>query len=146
MRNQLNSMLHPEILRINRYLISGGVSTAASYLVFLLCTVVTLPMVVSLFLSQLTGIAVGFRVNSRWTFRSNAAFRGLFPRYFAVYFVSFLANLGALILLTGVGHMSKWAAEGLIIPFLAGGTYLALKYWVFASSTTEGGNVFGRIV
>jgi putative flippase GtrA len=111
-----------------RFLLSGGLNTAATYLLYLLL-LYFLPYSISYTVSFIAGIVIAYFLNRLFVFRNSAGWRTvtLFP---LVYLIQYLAGLGIVLIWVEVFGWSAFFAPLAAIIFTIPLTFI-LSYWVF---------------
>jgi putative flippase GtrA len=111
-----------------RFLGVGVINTGVGYALFAAMLFAGLPSLAAAAAATALGALFNFGSIGILVFRQ--ADPGLLPRFLAVYVGQYGVNAAGLALL-GAGGLGPLAAQALLVPLLATGTFLAMRHWVF---------------
>jgi putative flippase GtrA len=77
------------------------------------------------------GVAMGYMLNRRWTFRHTGAARDSAMRYLVSYALAYIANVCAMVLLVDIAELPHQAVMLGLIVVTAAFTFVLQKHWVF---------------
>jgi putative flippase GtrA len=117
-----------------RFLISGGVNTVLTYLVYV-ALVLFLPYPIAYTVTTILGIFVSYVLNARFVFRRKLTLSGAL-QYPIVYVIQYFLGLFLLYVLVERARMSKFYAPLLIVGATVPVTYL-LSRFVIARRPTD---------
>jgi putative flippase GtrA len=115
-------------VRFLRFLVVGGVNTIFGYLVYASFILLNLHYSLALLISTIIGVIFNFFTTGRIVFDNRRP--SLILKFFAVYVVYYLLNLGALKLLTSQGISSLVSGAIAVLP-MACVSYLLNRTFVF---------------
>lgn len=118
-----------------RFLLVGVLNTAIGYALFVGFILVGTSTMVAVAASTALGALFNFRSIGVIVFASRDV--SLLPRFLAVYVAQCAVNSLLLAGLHIIG-MGPLIAQLLLLPFLATGTYLAMRNWVFTNTVPIG--------
>jgi putative flippase GtrA len=118
----------PEMVRVLKFLVVGGLNTAFGYWVFVAVHLLGDNSAIAAIVSTIIGVVFNFMTTGRLVFGS--AHSHQFLRFGLVYTGQVCVNIGLLALAQRWG-IHAILAQLIILPCLAAGTYLALKHFVF---------------
>ena len=118
-----------------RYVLAGGFNTAATYLLYLACAHF-MPYALAYTLAYVSGIAIGYFLNSVWVFRAAPAVRSavLYP---LLYILQYVLGLVLLSLLVEIMNLDKAIAVLLVILAMLPVTYLLTRKIFAAPRASE---------
>ncbi len=121
----INKLLQNKLIR---FFLVSGINTIFGYGLFALLIFFGLPYPLALLFGTIAGILFNFKTTGLFVFKSNNNI--LIFRFFAVYGVTYLCNLGGLTLLKSMSINVYWGGAILLIPIglLA---YILNKVFVF---------------
>lgn len=122
-------------IQILRFFVVGGVNTAFGYGVFALLIWIGLPKELAAFLSTICGILFNFKTTGTIVFKNRD--NRLIFRFFAVYGVTYLLNIGLLDVFENFGIGPYIAGAIIILPVSLLGFFLN-KRFVFNSIDKTG--------
>lgn len=123
-----------------RFVIVGAGSNAALFVLYLLLTTTVIGHKTSMTVIFMVGLVQTFFLNRRWTFRYESNSGCSFWRYVAAYCVAYLLNLAALSFFVDWLGAPHALVQGIAIPIVAAGLFLAQRYWVFAEPERSSGS------
>jgi putative flippase GtrA len=115
-------------IQLFRFFIVGGINTLFGYGVFALFTLLHLHYVVATLLATICGILFNFKTTGALVFKNKS--NRLIFRFFAVYLVYYLLNIGLLKLFDWY-HINSLIAQAIIILPLSLMAFFLLKKSVF---------------
>ena len=117
-----------ESKRFARFLAVGVLNTAVGYALFAATIYLGFGPFWGAVVSTAIGVLFNFRSIGWIVFRRSEL--TLLPRFLSVYVAQCAVNIAGLHVLTGWG-LSPLLAQLMLVPFLATGTYLAMRSFVF---------------
>ena len=114
--------------RFVRFLLIGMLNTCVGYAMYAALVLLGLDPVIALSISFCFGVGFNFLSTGRVVFSSTDVWR--FPRFVAAYSLVYVANLLLLKMLLSLG-LHALAAQALLLPVIAVGTFVILKLFVF---------------
>lgn len=124
----------PEARRFVLFLLVGGLNTLVGYGLFAAAIAIGLRPAAALTVATLGGVAFNFQSIGRIVFAGHGSRR--LAAFMVVYGVQFALNLAGLKALAGVGF-GPLAAQAVLLPFMAVGSFLAMRRFVFAAPDGE---------
>ena len=121
-------------VRFFRFLFVGGINTLFGYLVYSAFILLGLHFSIASFLSTVMGIVFNFFTTGNIVFRNKNP--KLIIRFFGVYGVTYLINLG-LLKIFDLMHMNMVLAGGIILLPMAVVSYFLNRTFVFTKKTSE---------
>jgi len=115
--------------RIIRFLAVGALNTLFGYSLYALLLWIGLPLELALLLCSVTGVIFNFVTYGRLAFGHKLTKQSL-PRFIAAYVAFYFLNLYLAHALIGLGF-SAYVAQLFLLPWMAGGMFLTLRYWVY---------------
>jgi putative flippase GtrA len=82
-------------------------------------------------LLYLSGTALTFIFNKRWSFHYDGTGRAVLARYVGAYAIGYLANFGLLLILVDDAQWPHRPVQAGLTLVVAGLVFLLQKYWVF---------------
>jgi putative flippase GtrA len=79
------------------------------------------------------GLAIGFALNRAWTFRSERPLGAVLPRYLLVVAISYLMNLGVVIVSTSHFSVNPYVAQLFGIVVYTVSTFFGCRSFVFGA-------------
>jgi len=112
----------------------SGINTVFGYGLFALLIYAGLPYPLALLFGTIAGILFNFKTTGLFVFKNSN--NSLLFRFFGVYGVTYICNLGGLALFKALGINIYWSGAILLVPIgiLA---FLLNKTFVFTSSSTK---------
>lgn len=129
------SLLTPERRQFMLFMLVGGLNTVVGYALFALFLWTGLGPTTALAAATIGGVAFNFQSIGRIVFARDG--KGRPVPFLLVYAVQFAINAAALRLLRDLG-LSALVAQGLMLPLLAVGGFLAMRRFVFGTSRHAG--------
>jgi putative flippase GtrA len=126
---------HREVRRAAKYGIVGMTNLAIDFTVYAILVLVGVWYPAAKTIAFVIATANGYTLNRLWTFRAGAHRGVILTRYAVVQVSGLLVNLALLVVLVEVVGVSKIAAQALVLPFVAAGTFLAQRIWTFGHVT-----------
>ncbi len=120
-----------------RYGAAGIVNTVVGYSTYLLLLAAGINYTVALTIGTVAGVISSYFINRYWTFKSSKRIHTEFPKFLTVYGVSYLINLGLLVLFVEQFKMDKRIAQLIILVFITCITFAGNKFWSFNQSRTN---------
>jgi len=138
--NKVSQSLNPDLIMIPshiysllehkfiRFLLVSGINTLFGYSLFALLIFARLPYPLALLIATATGILFNFKTTGMLVFKNHNNM--LIFRFFGVYGLTYLFNLGGLAISKYIGVNMYWGGAALLIPIglLA---YVLNKFFVF---------------
>jgi putative flippase GtrA len=124
-----------------RYLLVGAVNTAVTLASYVLLVRAGVPAVAASVAAFGAGAVNGYRLNRRWTFRSDRQGAGTGARYLAVLLSGLAVNALGVALAVNVAELPRLAGEVLALPPATAVTFVLARSWAFAP---EGGRAGRR--
>jgi putative flippase GtrA len=112
-----------------RFLAVGGLNTLFGFLVYSLLIWLGLRLEAALLFSWVIGLAFNFVTYGKLAFGSKLTRHNL-PRFTGVYALSYFLNLFLDQRLIAMG-LSAYAAQFVVLPFMAATMFFALRYFVY---------------
>jgi len=119
--------------RVIRFLAVGALNTLFGYSLYALLLWIGLPLEFALLLCSVIGVLFNFVTYGRLAFGHKLTNQSL-PRFIAAYVVFYFLNLYLARALIGQGF-SAYVAQLFLLPWMAGGMFLTLRYLVYRQST-----------
>lgn len=107
----INKLLHHKLIR---FFLVSGINTAFGYGLFALLIFAGLPYPVALLIGTIAGILFNFKTTGVLVFKNSN--NVLIFRFFGVYGITYLCNLGGLALFKYIGVNLYWGGAILLIP------------------------------
>lgn len=120
--------------QFSRYVTIGVVTNLLLYASYLLLTFAGTAPKAAMTVTYVTGVALSFHLNRRWTFESGLPYMQTLRRFIALYASGYVLNYAGLALLSdrlGLPHQLVQIAimGGLVVYF-----FLMFRIWVFRSA------------
>jgi putative flippase GtrA len=118
-----------------RFFWVGVFTNVGMYTSYLFITWAGLGHKLSMTLVYMSGVAIGFILNRRWTFRHEGLLAQGLLRYLLIYFLGYLVNLAGLYLLVdalGYPHQIIQLMLGVLLAIIF---FVMQRYWVFSDKT-----------
>ncbi len=129
----MKNPVFPEFLRFASV---GVVSTAINYGVFLISLyALGLDFITAGATGYIAGVAVGFGLNKRFTFKSDGSTKAELQKYFAVYTFSLFLGLSLLKLLVQSAGVHPAAANVLVIGVTTATNFIGSKFFAFRKTS-----------
>ena len=119
--------------RIIRFLAVGVLNTLFGYSLYALLLWIGLPLEYALLLCSVIGVLFNFVTYGRLAFGRKPTKQTL-PRFIAAYVAFYFLNLYLARTLIGLGF-TAYIAQLFLLPWMAGGMFLTLRYLVYRQST-----------
>jgi len=117
--------------RVLRFAVVGLASNALLYVAYLLMTSNGLGHKSAATVAFVLGVTQTFFANRNWTFGDIPARRGTYLRYGVAYAAAYFLNLGLLVVFVDLLGFPHRIVQGVLVLLIAGGLFLAQRYWVF---------------
>jgi putative flippase GtrA len=114
-----------------RFAAVGASNSAITLVTYALFVRAGAPPVAASAVGFALGAANGYRLNRRWTFRSDRHGAGAGARYVAVQLTALAINALGVALAVGATSVPRLAGEFVILPPVTVMTFLASRHWVF---------------
>ena len=122
----LQSLNNTRALEIQRFVVSGGVSTLSHWLTMALLIIVGMVPALATATGALVGAIVNYLAQKTFTFKSRKQHRITIPRYIAACAILWIANLVVFILLNVSLSIAVAPAQFLTTAIVA-----ILSYWLY---------------
>ncbi|MDR5780961.1 GtrA family protein [Caballeronia sp. LZ065] len=123
-------------LQFVKYLLVGGLNTALAAAVILGVQAAGARPVVANLIGYGVGVVISFALNSKFTFQTVAT-RYAAMRFLVVVLVSYLANLGVVLLVLRITHAPYMAQlSGIPVYVIVG--FIGNKYWALREAPARG--------
>lgn len=130
--HRLNAKFWNGLLQFIKYSFTGFINLGISSILFLLLYKLFQINYLVVFVSTwLFGIFITYTINLVWVFKpeEKREFFSRLPRYFTVYFISFIINLVLLKRIVGYYHFDAFWGQMLILPLVVVINFLGFKHW-----------------
>jgi putative flippase GtrA len=117
-----------------KYGIVGLVNVAIDFAAYALLVSFGVWYIAAKAVSLLLATVNGYTWNRRWTFRAGRHSNSTLTRYTAVQLSCYAINVAALALLVEVLGMGAISAQAIVVPFIAGLSFLAQRLWTFGTA------------
>lgn len=121
--------LSPSFLK---FLVVGVTNTLGGYAFYAGLLALGVNYALALTLEYVAGIAYGFLLNKRWTFKAKGGAAQQVWRYLALYGLIYVLNVTILMLLVERCALSPYVAQVLLLGFLTLLSFVVQKHWIFA--------------
>ncbi len=121
-----------------RYGVVGLLSNSLGYLIYLLVTYAGATPKITMTLLYLTGTAIGFIGNRRWTFSHEGNVLSAGARYLIAHGFGYLANLVILIVMVDYLGYPHQLVQAFAILVIACFLFLMFKFFVFPKASLDG--------
>jgi putative flippase GtrA len=121
--------ISPDLLK---FLVVGITNTLGGYAVYAALVALGVNYAVALTLEYVAGIAYGFALNKRWTFKAQGDTLRQAWRYSAFYGVIYLLNVGLLMALVERWGLNPYVSQLILLGFLTCLSFGIQKSWIFA--------------
>ena len=118
--------------RVIRFLATGALNTLFGYSLYALLLWIGFPLELALLLCTVIGVLFNFVTYGKLAFGQKLTKQSL-PRFVAAYVVFYFLNLYLVRALIGLGF-SAYVAPLFLLPWMAGGMFFALRYFVYRQS------------
>ena len=119
-----------------RFVVVGLLSNVLLYLGYLGLTLAGIEPKLAMTLLYITGVAVTFHFQRRWTFRDWGNRNQAFSRYCTSYTLGYVINLIALFVFVNRLGYPHEIVQGSMLLILALAQFLVQKFWIFRSTYT----------
>ena len=131
-----HSAIISELGRISRFFSIGMIATVAHIaLCLILVAAFGVQEQIANFTAFMAALGISFFGHHVWTFKSNAGYNQVLPRFLGVAFAGYLASAAMLSALQNVGALPpavRLVVAALLIPAVS---YIAYRYLVFENET-----------
>jgi uridine kinase/putative flippase GtrA len=119
-----------------RFLLVGSISTIINYTIFYLClSLININYSISFIIGFLSGLATGYPLNRAWSFKVERASHMMILKYIVVYLLSLIFGSILLIILVEYIYIPASISNILVIFFTTFFNFIALKLFVFQSTS-----------
>jgi len=127
----MRSSLTLEHQRILRFGLVGVVNTALGYIVIIMALAMGYGDFIANFLGYTFGLALGFALNSRWTFSQRKFSRDILPKYFFAFLIAYAINLAIIAATRSIGIKDNPIPHLISICAYTAVFYIACSRFVF---------------
>ena len=120
-----------------KFLVVGITNTLGGYAFYAALVALGVNYAVALTLEYVAGIAYGFVLNKRWTFKAQGGSLRQVWRYIALYGVIYLLNVGLLMALVERWGLNPYVSQLILLGFLTLLSFGVQKHWIFADAQKE---------
>ena len=120
-----------------KFLVVGITNTLGGYAFYAALVALGVNYAVALTLEYVAGIAYGFVLNKRWTFKAQGGSLRQAWRYIALYGVIYLLNVGLLMALVERWGLNPYVSQLILLGFLTLLSFGVQKHWIFADAQKE---------
>jgi len=117
-----------------KYGIVGLANVAIDFILYALLVSAGVWYVAAKALSLVVATANGYTWNRVWTFRAGRHRTTMLSKYVTVQIGCYAINIAALTLLIELLDMGPVSAQAVLLPFIAGLSFLAQRIWTFGSA------------
>lgn len=121
------------LIQAARFAVVGLASNGIGYCLYLLLTWAGLGHKVAMSILFVVGTLQTFVFNKRWSFEYGGQDRRVMLRYCTSYFLGYVINLAALLVLVDHFGFNHMVVQGIMILTVAVLMFLLQKFWVFAA-------------
>ena len=125
--------LSPSFLK---FVVVGVTNTLGGYAFYAALVVLGMNYALALTLEYVAGIAYGFLLNKRWTFKAQGESAQQAWRFVALYGFIYVLNVTLLMLLVERCALSPYFAQIFILGFLTLLSFVVQKRWIFTKQPT----------
>jgi len=125
--------LSPSFLK---FVVVGVTNTLGGYAFYAALLVLGVNYALALTLEYVVGIAYGFLLNKRWTFKAQGESAQQAWRFVALYGFIYVLNVTLLMLLVERWALSPYLAQIFILGFLTLLSFVVQKRWIFTKQPT----------
>jgi len=126
------------VKQLLRFAVVGVLNTAVGYLVIFACMyLLGMAPVPSNIVGYACGLVTSYTLNRSFTFRSDADKKREIVRFVTIFLIAYLANVGALVLLTEYAGVHKGWSQLIAGAVYTGLFFLLSKYYVFAEKRSS---------
>jgi putative flippase GtrA len=125
--------LSPSFLK---FVAVGVTNTLGGYAFYVALLVFGLNYALALTLEYVAGIAYGFLLNKRWTFKAEGESTQQAWRFVALYGFIYVLNVTLLMLFVESRTLSPFLAQIFILSFLTLFSFVVQKRWIFSKQPT----------
>ena len=122
----LQSLNNTRVLEIQRFVVSGGVSTLSHWLTMALLIIAGMLPALATAIGAIVGAIVNYLAQKTFTFKSRKQHRIAIPRYIAACAILWIANLAVFILLNEALAIAVAPAQFITTAIVA-----ILSYWLY---------------
>ena len=116
-----------------KFVVVGVTNTTGGYAFYAALLALGLNYALALTLEYVAGIAYGFLLNKRWTFKAQGEFAQQAWRFVALYGFIYVLNVTLLMLLVEPWALSPYLAQIFILGFLTLLSFVVQKRWIFTN-------------
>lgn len=127
------------LAQLLRFAFVGVASNAVLYFLYLFATSLGVEHKLAMSGLYLLGVLQTFVLNKSWSFRHSGRTTSTLLRYFVVYLLAYVVNLGVMIVLVDLRGYSDRIVQGAMIIVVAMLLFFAQKYWVFRPDLNPSG-------
>lgn len=120
-----------------KFLVVGITNTLGGYAFYAALVALGVNYAIALTLEYVAGIAYGFVLNKRWTFKAQGGSLRQAWRYIALYGVIYLLNVGLLVALVERWGLNPYVSQLILLGFLTLLSFGVQKRWIFAEAQKE---------
>ena len=124
--NSLQSLSNTRVFEVQRFIVSGGVSTLSHWLTMALLIFAGVIPALATAIGAIVGAIVNYLAQKSYTFKSRSLHRIALPRYIAACAILWLANLVVFMLLNGPLSLPVAPAQLVTTALVA-----ILSYWLY---------------
>ena len=124
--NSLQSLSNTRVFEVQRFIVSGGVSTLSHWLTMALLIFAGVIPALATAIGAIVGAIVNYLAQKSYTFKSRSLHRIALPRYIAACAILWLANLVVFMLLNGALSLPVAPAQLVTTALVA-----ILSYWLY---------------
>ena len=127
------------IIQIIKFGLVGATNTIVSLLVYYIMIYFNISYMAATVSGYISSSIVGYVLNRIWVFKAKSTkIANSVIKYYIVYGISLLINMGCMFLWIDVLHLSEYVAPILTLCITVPFNYVLSKLWVFKKDTREG--------
>jgi putative flippase GtrA len=119
-----------------KFVVVGVTNTLGGYAFYAALLVLGMNYALALTLEYVAGIAYGFLLNKRWTFKAQAKSAQQASRFVALYGFIYVLNVTLLMIFVERLALSPYLAQIFILGFLTLLSFVVQKHWIFTKQPT----------
>ena len=125
--------------KIVKFFLVAFIATILNYLIFYFCLeFLGINYKLSSAIGFISGVFLGFQLNSKWTFKGNEKSKSKVFKYYVVYLFSLGVSLICLTIFVETNHLDARVANILCICITFCTNYIGTRFWVFKEKALVG--------
>lgn len=120
------------LIRIFRYLSSGGLGIATEYLmIFLLVEFAGIYYLIGETIATMTGTSINFIIQKKWTFKSKKGYTDTIVKYASIWLLNYCFTIGIMFVTVDFFHWHYLVSKTLALCFIIIWNYFLYKNYVY---------------